>query len=448
VKGMTRRRFGAIVGGAALALAAAPGRAYAATAPRYGVNYPNGMAAVDYAYGPDGTWRPQVDVSYRWNYYQQYATAAHPYDRDALFAYADGTHNATARDANGHLLLDFDHDGEIDFTGGGSAFWEHNGRGAGNAVLATPFSNFWFDDNWLARYVAQAYNRPLPNGLSAYPDFNRWQILAGDTTAWTPYGSDFFDILALDGLYWLARGQASTALAKWTRIRDTSGAAYDSTARRYRYPNIAENYHVGLFKILTEHLLAAGQSAAELTQHSVSLRSAIVENQQPSGAALTGWTSGVVPGRTLMNTESLAVNVLALGAGARTTYGAGQPPLGTTDNGYAWHPDGVLTASAGTSRPGHMTYGPYARFPVGTYTVHFVLRCIDPTSPVAHLDVYDAAAGRVLAGRDVTGLDLGGAGRWGRAPLTVSVANPTNSLELRTWWYGCGDLDVAEIRVG
>jgi hypothetical protein len=185
----------------------------------------------------------------------------------------------------------------------------------------------------------------------------------------------------------------------------------------------------------------------ELTQHAIALRSMIVENQQPSGTTLTGWTSGVVPGRTLMNTESLAVNVLALGTGARTTYGAGQPPLHAADNGYVWHPDGVLTASAGTARPGHLTYGPYARYPAGGYTVEFALRCTEPTGAVAHVDVYDAGAATILAARDVSAADLGGTGRWGRVPVTAQVANPTDSLEFRTWWYGRGDLDVAEIRV-
>jgi hypothetical protein len=294
--------------------------------------------------------------------------------------------------------------------------------------------------------MSEAYGRPLPFGLSAYTDFNRWQILAGNTTAWTPYGADFFDTLALDGLYWLARGQASTALAKWTRMRDKSGATYDGGARRYRYPAITENYHVGLFKVLTEQLLgggAAGAATGELTQHAVSLRSAVIENQQPGA----GWTSNVVPGGSLMNIESLAVGVLALGAAATTTYGAGQPPLHSAPNGYEFHADGVLSARVGTAQPGHMTFGPYARFPVGSSTVDFVLRSAGAVGPVARVDVYDANAGRILAARDVTVADLGGAGRWGRAAVPVAIANAGNSLELRTWWYGGADLDVAEIRV-
>jgi hypothetical protein len=417
----------------------------------YGVNYPNGNAAVDYAYGPDGMWRPLVNVEYRWNYYKRYATPRHPYDHDALIRYADGTHAMTARDANGHLLLDFNHDGEIDVTTAGSAFQEHNGKGAENRTLAAPFSIFWFDDNWLARFMAQAYGRPLPNGLSDYSDLTRWRILAGDTSNWTPYGTDHFDRLALDGLYYLARGQVLNAVAKWTQIRDKSGNQFDFHTGLYIYPEMTENYHRGLFKILTDQLLARGQLGdsrqRELVQHSVSLRSAIIENQEPAGSTLAGWTTNVTAGTTLMNTESLAVNVLALGAAAKTTFGAGQPPLAAQPNDYFLSPQGIFSAQAGFSRPGHMTYGPYANYPTGSYTVDFVMRSANPTGTVAHLDIYDARAGRVLAERDVTAADLGTDNQWQRIALPVTVSTAPNRLEFRTWWYGRSDLGMAEIRV-
>ena len=47
----------------------------------------------------------------------------------------------------------------------------------------------------------------------------------------------------------------------------------------------------------------------------------------------------------------------------------------------------------------------------------------------------------------MTVADLGETGRWGRAALPVTVTDPANSLEFRTWWYGSGDLDAAEIRI-
>jgi hypothetical protein len=87
----------------------------------------------------------------------------------------------TCRDANGHLLLDFNHDGEIDQTSipAASAFHEHNARGVDNKLMGNPFTNFWFDDNTIAIHMSKAYNRELPYGLSEYTDFTRWRILGG-----------------------------------------------------------------------------------------------------------------------------------------------------------------------------------------------------------------------------------------------------------------------------
>lgn len=123
----------------------------------YGKHYPNGKQAVDYVTGPDGTWKNLNPAEYIWNYYN-YSTNPpnHPYDKSSLIAYADGTHFTTCRDANGHLLLDFNHDGELDTTEGKYAYFEHNGRGVNNTAMGTPFTNFWFDDNTLARYVLWA----------------------------------------------------------------------------------------------------------------------------------------------------------------------------------------------------------------------------------------------------------------------------------------------------
>lgn len=95
------------------------------------------------------------NIEYVWNYYNYSDNPkTHPYDRDALIStfrftseYADGTHLTTCRDANKHLLLDYNHDGEIDVSDAGYAFHEHNGRGVNNTQQGTPFTNFWFDDN-------------------------------------------------------------------------------------------------------------------------------------------------------------------------------------------------------------------------------------------------------------------------------------------------------------
>jgi len=115
---------------------------------KYGQHYPNGKSAVDYIYSPDGMWKNMNFIEYRWNYYDfEDNPINHPYDRDTLIAYSNGYNLTTARDANRHLLLDWNHDGEIDTNQGGFAFCEHNGFGVNGKQLASPFSNFWFDDN-------------------------------------------------------------------------------------------------------------------------------------------------------------------------------------------------------------------------------------------------------------------------------------------------------------
>ncbi|HEU4423265.1 MAG TPA: hypothetical protein VFR67_12090 [Pilimelia sp.] len=442
---------------AVLALAAAsvhviatPTPALAAPQFLYGINYPYGLAAVDYVYSDKGMWKQLENVEYLWNYYPEQATEQHLYDRDALVTYARD-HNTTARDANGHLLFDRDHDGEVDIPNAGFAFHEHAGKGVNGEQRDFPFRNFWFDDNWLARYMAQAYGRPLPDGLSEQDDFIRWRPLRGDLK-WTPYAGDAVDQLALNGLHYLFKEERATARAQWQRILDKSGLQFDFHTGFYYYPNITENYHLGLFKILTDQLLARGQldgvKYRELVQHSTSLRAGIIETQQRDGGALAGWTSGKFPGTTLMNTESIAVNVLALSAVAKRNYGAGQQPLlYATENNFGSSDQGTLSATPGISRRGYLTYGPYHTYPVGNFTAQFVMRSFGPVGNVVHLDVYDAQANRILAQRDVTAANFGPNSDWGRFNLQFSVANAANRLEFRTWWLGTNSVEIAEIRV-
>jgi len=102
-----------------------------------------------------GTYREISKIEYIWNYYDfpQPIPPNHPYDKDSLIHYSDGTNFTTCRDANAHLLFDFNHDGELDLINpepGSFAFMEHSARGVNNELKGKPFSNFWFDDNSLA----------------------------------------------------------------------------------------------------------------------------------------------------------------------------------------------------------------------------------------------------------------------------------------------------------
>lgn len=85
----------------------------------FGQHFPFGQEAIDYLYGPQGTFHDLQNVIYEYNYYEQYATNDHPYDKSALIGMSNGTTLTTCRDANGHLLLDFDHDYELDVSSAG-----------------------------------------------------------------------------------------------------------------------------------------------------------------------------------------------------------------------------------------------------------------------------------------------------------------------------------------
>jgi hypothetical protein len=450
---------------------------------RYGVNYPYGAGAVDYAYSADhGMWKDLDRLTYDYNYYDDgefltpgkktIESPGHDFNKNELIRQASRTDfRYTARDKNGHLLFDADRNGELDQPTGGSAFHEHNGEGRGGVRPSgqNPFHQFWFDDNWLARHMAQAYGRPEPNGLSDNGDYIRWRILSGDQN-WCPYDAvpdldpDQVDRLALDGLYYLSKGPQQTALDKWSRILNKAGSFFDFSARLYTYPALHENYHIGLAKLLVEQILAhhTGLTAvqrAELTLHSVSLRGLIIQKQQRRDGTgeLLGWTTETdlaAHPTSLMNTESVAVNALALGAGAKQTYSPGQAPLQTPAAGnYFRLSSGLLEAVPGISSAGHMTYGPNHALAPGSYNVDFVMRSITPGSntQVANIEVYNARTGGSVTPIRVLRADEfatnGTYDRFVRFTVPITVTSADNSLEFRVWWYGSSPLDIAEIRV-
>ena len=143
----------------------------------YGRHFPEGECAVNHIYGPLGTWKPLPagTLKYVWNYYHNWATAAHPFNPGELISFANGKNCTTCRDANGYVLGDLDGDGEVDPGFGGAAFHEHNGV-AGNGVQAgTPFTQFWFDDNFCAKHMTEAWGKPEPSGLPDENSFVRWR---------------------------------------------------------------------------------------------------------------------------------------------------------------------------------------------------------------------------------------------------------------------------------
>jgi hypothetical protein len=253
-------------------------------------------------------------------------------------------------------------------------------------------------------------------------------------------------------LYDLTINDVNSALQKWDRILDLSGFAYDSENQRYTYQNIKESYQAGLFEILTGFLLdnpaIRSSKQQELLTHWVSLRSRILSDQERSGSNLLGWRSRVDVSTTFfINTESTAVNVLALGAGAVDVFEAGKTPLQMSSSSYFIRPHNVLSAVQGVSSPGYMTYGPDHNYPVGTYLVDFLLRAPSPTGTMATIDIIDSQNNQILAARDVLGSSMTAGNDWTRVTLPISVTNSINSLEFRIYWYGTANMDIAAIRV-
>ena len=421
----------------------------------YGRHYPYASRAVTYINGTNGTWKEMNPAEYQWNYYDYPDNPPnHPFNRDCLIPYANGSHFTTARDADGHLLLDWNHDGEIDTNYGGFAFHEHSGKGESGQQQRTTFTHFWFDDNWLARYMNAAYGYPLPNGLSDYTDRTRWRLIGGDTQYWVlyPHDEDYVDQLVLNGLYYLAQGNINAALSKWDRIKTISNFYYNSSNQRYVYPNIDENYHYGLFQIFTSFLMdhpsVPSYKRHELMQHWVSIRSNIISYQEENSSGPIGWRTSNAPCTSnncpLINTETVAANVLGLGSGAKFTFEAGLYPLSMTNNNYFLRPHNVLSAVVGASNPGHMTYGPGWQLPAGSYEVDFFLRSPAPTGNIATIDVYNGASSQILDSQVIN--TMASNNEWSRYTLNFSVSG-ANNIEYRVYWHGNSNLDVAAIRV-
>jgi hypothetical protein len=421
-------------------------------APLFGQHFPHGDDAVAYLYGPNGTWREQINVYYGWNFYKHCEASGHLYDPQAMLREASVV-NSTAPDASCVLFNDVNNSGEIaDDTIRGYAFHEHAGRGVFGEQTAAPFYQFWFDDNWLARYVAESYERPHPIGLHDFGHPIRWRIVGGDNRYWTPYpeSSPHIDQIAFNGLFKLNAGDFDGALAAWSAIKNSSGAAYDVTRGRYDYSLAAEAiYYYGLWAILSERLLtarAAFAERAEVLQHAISLHVALLELQEKdaSGNRL-GWRTGTIE-LALINTETTSIAVLALAAHASWVLEPGYAPLMSADGNYR-HDHERLTAVAGASVPGHIVFGPYWTLAPGTYEVEFALRSpagrVD--SPLATIDVYDGRT--IVATKVIEGADAPVADQWRRYRLTAQITNASNRTEFRVFWHGAYDLDVGSIRV-
>ena len=261
----------------ALALTGCQGELAAPIPPIFGTD-PAGARGVDYAYA--ALWRPIDGLRSVAGFYDRCGVGA---DRAAVFAYAARAPH-TSPDANCLLLGDADRDGDlVDDAPTGYAFHEH-----------ATFFQFWHDDNWLARYMARAYDRPEPAGLHDRGEVMRWRVLEGDNTNWLPSGGQAADQLALDGIYLLNAGLLERAFLKWHAIERVE---------------IRETYHLALWLILSARLHTTTGNP-DVMARAQALRARILQLQETSG----GWRTGIGDERTLVNIETTALCVLALGA--------------------------------------------------------------------------------------------------------------------------------------
>jgi hypothetical protein len=307
-------------------------------------------------------------------------------------------------------------------------------------------------DNWLARYMTEAYGRPAPDGLSEYDDINRWAILGFGSQNWKPYPErDHPDQIALNGLYFLSVGNLDRAVQSWDRIRDLSAYAFNRESQQYSYPGIRENYHLGLFQILTSFLLDAPNVSMakehELLQHWVSLRSAIISNQERDEEGFIGWRSHIQSPHAFINTESTAINVLSLGAGALHVFEPAMPPLRIGNDSYFLRPYHALSAVADASAPGYLSLGPDIEYPDGDYRVDFLLRAPYPIGQMAQVDVYDVRDDQALVSQLIQASSLNTDNTWSRFTLPFSINRQAMVLAFRIYWYGTANLDISAIRV-
>lgn len=428
--------------------------AYAQTSPaRFGQHFPHGLDAVNYIYGPNGMWRDQSGLQYVWKYYEQCATDRHPFARTMLII-EGSAQNMAAPDADCLILSDLNNDGELsDDRPAGFAFIEHSGRGVAGERTAPPFHQFWFDDNWLARYVAEAYNREHPIGLHDHGYTIRWRVLGGDNSHFTPYPpSPHVRDRGLNGIYRINAGEFAAAYAYWRTIRNGSGATYDATERRFVYPLIEETYELGLWGILSERLLAASanfRGRNEVLQHAVSIASELLARQERNaGGQRLGWRTAPGNPLSLMNTETISIAVLALGANATFVFEPGHGPLSPANSSFIRGRHNVLSARLPDSTPGEMLIGPDQTLVPGTYAIDFTLRLPSGgrgDALVATVAVNDGA-GELATARIGSG-DLAANGDWLRYRVLTAINNPVNRMTFHVRWAGVFDLDVGPVRV-
>jgi hypothetical protein len=416
----------------------------------YGQHMPNGVSAVNYMMGSDGTWRQATNVAYTYNYYQRWGHEGHPFNFSQL-TYEAQFGNRTTRDVDGRLLWDSNQDLVLDTNNGGFSFFENNGRGPGGAIRGPPFYLFWFDDNWLARFATEAYGRQAPDGLYEPNQYIRWRPVDGSTAYWNKYASTtLVDQVVLNGLYELGRQNPNAAYTHWIEGLNASSPVWNSNDQRFDY-NLPTAYHLGLMAMLGGQLMTIPDISltqrAEIRQHYISMRSQLLSRQERSGSTLLSWRDNQIG--ALMNTETMACGALGLCANATRCYEPGIAPMSSCSGcNYFLRPHNVISAVQGLSSPGHVVYGPYQPLPrTGNFAAYFYLRAPSPSGNMVDLDVFNASTGQVVARSVVNASSFMSGNGWTEIVLNFSNFNASHVYEYRVWWHGTANLDVGPIRI-
>eukprot|EP00008_Paramoeba_atlantica_P001474 CAMPEP_0201503984 /NCGR_PEP_ID=MMETSP0151_2-20130828/84954_1 /ASSEMBLY_ACC=CAM_ASM_000257 /TAXON_ID=200890 /ORGANISM="Paramoeba atlantica, Strain 621/1 / CCAP 1560/9" /LENGTH=476 /DNA_ID=CAMNT_0047897685 /DNA_START=121 /DNA_END=1551 /DNA_ORIENTATION=+ len=430
----------------------------------YGMHFPQGKAAVEYIYGEMGTFKMFVNLSNVYAYYTFGDSNQQPSgisdQQSELINYANG-YNATGdNDANNHPLFNLSHNS---YGESGSAFHEHNAIAAGGQPSGgNPFTQFWFDDNWLAHYMSLSYGALRASGLWNPSDFTRWKVIGADITGWYPYPNDsgFIDLLCLNGLYYLQLDQIDTAYDKWTSAMNlASGDVYDSSEQRYTYPTLGDEYYLGLLRILTVKLYSTESTMIDLNlllQHSVSLRSNLLTDQQydREGTPLS-WLAGKhQTTEGLINTETTATSVLGLSVENIATFDVRDPAQSWLEcqlysaTSFYFRPDQfVVSAVTGDSQSGSMILGPancsFSLAGGQLYIADFYLRSPVQLSSFGSLTVTDAN-GETLRQMEVS--QLAPNNQW----TSISLPFKTRSVGmvgLSVDWYGNSNMDFSFVQI-
>lgn len=427
--------------------------------PLFGQHFPSCQAALNFLYSPKGNWRQLTALEYRYNYYQRWATPEQPFLKDELLRYARD-HQTTAPDANGLILADFDQDKKLDITNanGGGAFMEHNAMGDGGAQRGAPFNHFWFDDNWLARYLSQTYNAPLPWGLYEPQIPIRWTpIGGGNNFVLYPHAHKYADQMVLNGLHYLNQKQLESARALWQQLMDYTQARYIDRLGRFDYPGVKSFYHVGMIKIFAERLLSKGELSSSarqnILQHSRSLHEWLLGAQiydTATGNAL-GWKSGMPrQDGSLINTETTTTSVLGIGAETLWSFEPGSSAWGPHASGEKFIAmPGRLRAQVGYSNTGAtMSDGLHVRLPTGKYLFRWHLRAPETTPAGDVLSIIVTNREESLADFNISAATPGlGTKEWIQIETPIEITAGDNILDVKVIWLGGTTLELGSLSI-